>query len=71
MLMQVLISKIGDFCARTYIIAEKIRVIYINTVFQNSSVGIATGYELDDRGVEVRVQEGSRIFSSPRRLDRL
>jgi hypothetical protein len=33
-------------------------------------VGIATGYGLDDRGVGFRVQVGSRIFSSPRRLDR-
>jgi hypothetical protein len=33
--------------------------------------GIATGYGLDDRGVGVRVPVGSRIFSSPRRPDRL
>jgi hypothetical protein len=32
----------------------------------DSSVGIATGYGLDDRGVGVRVAVGSRIFSSPR-----
>jgi hypothetical protein len=31
-----------------------------------SSVGIATGYRLDDRGVGVLVPEGSRIFSSRR-----
>jgi hypothetical protein len=36
---------------------------------QDSSVGIATGYGLDDRGVGVRVSVGSRIFSSPRRPD--
>jgi hypothetical protein len=30
-------------------------------------VGIATGYGLDDRGFGVRVPEGSRIFSPPRR----
>jgi hypothetical protein len=35
----------------------------------DSSVGIATGYGLDDRGVGVRVPEGSRIFSSPNRPD--
>jgi hypothetical protein len=29
------------------------------------------GYGLDDRGVGVRVTVGSRIFSSPRRPDRL
>jgi hypothetical protein len=33
--------------------------------------GIATGYGLDDRGVGVRVPVGSRIFTSPRRPDRL
>jgi hypothetical protein len=32
---------------------------------------IATGYGLDDRGVGVRVPLGSRIFSSPRRPERL
>jgi hypothetical protein len=37
----------------------------------DSSVGIATGYGLDDRGVGVRVAVRSRIFSSPRRPDRL
>jgi hypothetical protein len=34
---------------------------------QNSSVGIATGYGLDDRGVGVRVPVGSRIFSTSSR----
>jgi hypothetical protein len=38
---------------------------------RGSAVGITTGYELDDRGVRVRVPVGSRIFSSPRRPDRL
>jgi hypothetical protein len=33
---------------------------------QDSSIGIATGYGLDDWGVRVRVPVGSRIFSSPR-----
>jgi hypothetical protein len=33
-------------------------------------VGIATGQELDDRKLGVRVPVGSRIFSSPRRTDR-
>jgi hypothetical protein len=33
---------------------------------RNGAVGIATGYGLDDREVEVRVPVGSRIFSSPR-----
>jgi hypothetical protein len=31
----------------------------------------ATGYKLDDLGVGVRVPVGARIFSSPRRPDRL
>jgi hypothetical protein len=37
----------------------------------DSSVSIATGYGLDDRGVGARVPVGSRIFFSPRRPDRL
>jgi hypothetical protein len=37
----------------------------------DSSVGIATGYGLDDREGGVRVPVGSRIFSSPRRPDLL
>jgi hypothetical protein len=38
---------------------------------RDSSVGIATGYGFNGRGVEVQVAVGSRIFSSPRRPDRL
>jgi hypothetical protein len=38
---------------------------------RNSAVGIETGYGVDDQGVGVRVPVGSRIFSSPRRPDRL
>jgi hypothetical protein len=38
---------------------------------RDSAIGIATGYGMDDRGVGVRVPVGSRIFSSPRRPDRL
>jgi hypothetical protein len=38
---------------------------------RDSAVGIATGYGLDDRDVRVRVPVESRIFSSPRRPDRL
>jgi hypothetical protein len=37
---------------------------------QDSAVGIATGYGLDDQGVGVRVPVGARIFTSPRRPDR-
>jgi hypothetical protein len=36
-----------------------------------SAVGIATDYELEDRGLGVRVPMGSRIFTSPCRPDRL
>jgi hypothetical protein len=38
---------------------------------QDNSVGIATGYGLDNRGDGVRVPVGLKIFSSPRRLDLL
>jgi hypothetical protein len=38
---------------------------------RDSSVGIATGYGLDDRGVGVRVPVGSKIFSSPGRPDQV
>jgi hypothetical protein len=49
--------------------------IFITITFicrsRDSSVGIATGYVLDDREVGVRVLVGSRIFSSPLRPDGL
>jgi hypothetical protein len=38
---------------------------------RDSSVGIATGCGLDNRGVGVRVAVEPRIFTSPRRPDRL
>jgi hypothetical protein len=38
---------------------------YACLVSRGSAVGIATGYGLDDRGVRVRVQIGSRMFTSP------
>jgi hypothetical protein len=37
---------------------------------RDSTVGIATGYGLDDRGIGVRVLVKSRISSPPRRPDR-
>jgi hypothetical protein len=43
----------------------------VNIRSRDSSVGIATTYGLDDRGVGVRVPVGSRIFSSPNCPDRL
>jgi hypothetical protein len=36
---------------------------------RDSTVGKATGYGMDDRGVEVRVPVGLRIFTSPSRPD--
>jgi hypothetical protein len=41
-----------------------------DNVSRDSLVGIATGYELDDQGVGVRVPVGVRIFTSPSRPDR-
>jgi hypothetical protein len=38
---------------------------------RDSVVSTATGYGLDDQEVRVRVPVGARIFSSPRRPDRL
>jgi hypothetical protein len=38
---------------------------------RDAAVGIATGYELDDRGVRVLVTVVSRIFFTPHRPDRL
>jgi hypothetical protein len=43
----------------------------MNIWSRDSVVGIATGYRLDDQVVGVRVPVGSRIFSFPRRPDRL
>jgi hypothetical protein len=40
-------------------------------VSRDSVVGIATNYELNDRGVGVRVPVESRIFFSTRRPDQL
>jgi hypothetical protein len=37
---------------------------------RDSVVGIVTSYELDDRGIGVRVPVGSRIFSSLSHRDR-
>jgi hypothetical protein len=48
------------------------RQTYImHTTGQEGAVCIATRQRLDDREVRVRVPVGSRIFSSPRRPDRL
>jgi hypothetical protein len=56
-------------------LAPSLKQVYLSYIHSprswGSSVGIASGYELDDRGVGVRVPVGSGIFSSPRRPDRL
>jgi hypothetical protein len=54
-----------------FLIKPVIKQDHTTIISLNSSVGIATGYGLDDQGVGVRVPEGSRIFSSPRCPDRL
>jgi hypothetical protein len=43
----------------------------LHIVLRDSSVGIATGYGMDDRGVGVRVPVESRIFTSRYRPARL
>jgi hypothetical protein len=48
-----------------------IYILYTVTKSRDSIVGIATSYGLDDRGVEVRVPVGARIFFPSRRPDRL
>jgi hypothetical protein len=50
---------------------EILRTLSNTGVSWDNSVGIATIYWLDDRGVGVRVLVGSRIFTSPCRPDRL
>jgi hypothetical protein len=55
---------------------DNVRLWYINLRNvrlgnRDSAVSIAIGYGLDDRGFGVRVPGGSRIFTSPRRPDRL
>jgi hypothetical protein len=45
----------------------QIKAICADTESWDSSVGTATGYWLDDRGVGVRVPVGSRIFTSTSR----
>jgi hypothetical protein len=57
---------------RRFILYSSLLVLQIKpSMSRDSSVGIATGYGLNCRGVGVRVPVGSRIFSSPPRPDRL
>jgi hypothetical protein len=46
-------------------------VVLLLLYSRDSAVGIATGYELEGRGVGVRVPVWARFFFSPRRSDRL
>jgi hypothetical protein len=66
--LQILIPStfIACFAFPRYVVS-----ILVHNRSRDSVVGIATGSELDDRWVGVRVPVGSRIFSSPRRPDRL
>jgi hypothetical protein len=48
-----------------------LNIHYPPIVSRDSAVGIATGCGLEDREDGVRIPVGSRIFSSPRRPDRL
>jgi hypothetical protein len=50
-------------CLKTRVLAE--------SKSRGSAVGIVTGYRLDDRGIEVLVPVGSRIFAPPHRPDQL
>jgi hypothetical protein len=54
----------------TYTLSSDFYYIFLIHKSRDSSVGIATGYGLDDRGVGVRVPVGARFFSSPRCPDR-
>jgi hypothetical protein len=47
------------------LVSSQLNIYRYNNRSQDSIVGIATGYGLDDWGVEVRVPVGSRILSSP------
>jgi hypothetical protein len=65
-------NQILFLCFKQYVYAAVAPLIsFLTTSSRDCVVGIATGYGLDDRGVGVRVSMGSKIFSSPRRQDRL
>jgi hypothetical protein len=50
--------------------ATELLISHIKYWSPGSSVGTATGYELDGLGLRVRIPVGSRILSSPPRPDR-
>jgi hypothetical protein len=47
------------------------RRVSVSNFIENNAVDIATGYGVDDRGIGVPVPVEARIFTSPRRPDRL
>jgi hypothetical protein len=49
---------------------NNLSALWLGFESRDSSVGIATGYEFDDREVGVRLSVRSRIFTSPSRLHR-
>jgi hypothetical protein len=52
-----------SFSSTTFSFFETVFTYFAGRIFsEGSSVGIATGYGLDGRGVGVRVPVGSRIF---------
>jgi hypothetical protein len=54
-----------------YLIMKFYTASYYFKKSRDSVVGVGTGNGLDDRGTELRVPVGARIFSSPYRPDRL
>jgi hypothetical protein len=66
----------NSFLSHFYVVTEmkyvsEYKSISIAVRSLDSSVGITTGYGLDDREVGIQVLVGSRIFFSPLRPDRL
>jgi hypothetical protein len=55
----------------THRILLDLNILMVHMMRRDSSLGIATGYGLEDQGVAVRVPVGPRIFSPSRRPDRL
>jgi hypothetical protein len=45
------------------ILTGQMQTLLYTTIRQDSSIGIATGYRLDGRGIEVRFSAGAEDFS--------
>jgi hypothetical protein len=65
----ILHSKLPVINYYRYECMHHIKIQYYSIGSRDSVVGITTSYGLNDRGVEVRVPVGSRIFTSPNRPD--